>query len=141
MAARAVVRDVGRALGMSYSVVDEVAKLIPRELDITLNKALERVQELKALYESDREITKLIDISIALEGMPRHASTHAAGVVITEKPTREYVPVSVNDDMPLTQFGMDTVADLGLLKFDFLGLRYLTIIDDCERLVREHSPG
>ncbi len=141
MAARAVVRDVGRALGMSYSTVDEVAKLIPRELDITLNKALERAQELKALYESDREITKLIDISIALEGMPRHASTHAAGVVITEKPTREYVPVSVNDDMPLTQFGMETVADLGLLKFDFLGLRYLTIIDDCERLIREHTPS
>ena len=140
MAARAVVRDVGRALGMSYATVDEVAKLIPRELDITLDKALDVTPELRELYESDSSITRLIDISRALEGMPRHASTHAAGVVITERPTREYVPVSVNEDMPLTQFGMETVADLGLLKFDFLGLRYLTIIDSCERMIREAKP-
>ncbi len=141
MAARAVVRDVGRALGMPYGTVDEVAKLIPRELNITLSAALERTPELRSLYESDSSVSRLIDISKALEGMPRHASTHAAGVVITEKPTREYVPVSVNEDMPLTQFDMETVADLGLLKFDFLGLRYLTIIDDCEKLVRISEPG
>lgn len=141
MAARAVVRDVGRALGMPYAAVDEVAKKIPREFNITLKGALEKSEELRSLYESDAKVARLIDISLALEGMPRHASTHAAGVVITEKPTREYVPVSVNEDMPLTQFDMETVADLGLLKFDFLGLRYLTIIDDCEELVRKSEPA
>lgn len=140
MAARAVVRDVGRALGMPYAAVDQVAKAIPRELNITLQAALEKNKTLRDMVGADSQIAKLISISQALEGMPRHASTHAAGVVITEKPTQFYVPVSVNDDMPLTQFDMDTVADLGLLKFDFLGLRYLTILDDCEALIQRNNP-
>ncbi|MCI8590620.1 MAG: DNA polymerase III subunit alpha [Clostridiales bacterium] len=141
MAARAVVRDVGRALGMSYATVDQVAKAIPRELNITLDTALEKNKDLKKMAQQDPQIERLLSISRALEGMPRHASTHAAGVVITEQPTRNYVPVSVNDDMPLTQFDMETVADLGLLKFDFLGLRYLTIIDDCAALVQRQNPA
>ncbi|MCI8331215.1 MAG: DNA polymerase III subunit alpha [Clostridiales bacterium] len=141
MAARAVVRDVGRALGMSYATVDQVAKAIPRELNITLETALEKNKDLKELAAQDPQIDRLLSISRALEGMPRHASTHAAGVVITEQPTRNYVPVSVNEDMPLTQFDMDTVADLGLLKFDFLGLRYLTIIDDCAAFVQQSDPS
>ena len=140
MAARAAIRDVGRVLGMSYSEVDIVAKLIPRELDITLKSALETSKDLREMYDSDENIKKLIDTSMALEGMPRHASTHAAGVVITDRPVSDYVPLAVNGDMPVTQFDMDTVAKLGLLKFDFLALRYLTIISDTERQIRESEP-
>mgnify|MGYP004653785903 CR=1 FL=1 len=140
MAARAVIRDVGRALGMSYGEVDLVAKAIPREMDITLKSALSSSKELKSMYDSDPSVKKLIDVSMALEGMPRHASTHAAGVVITDRPVSDYVPLSVNGDMPVTQFDMDTVAKLGLLKFDFLALRYLTIISDTERQIRESEP-
>ncbi len=135
MAARAAVRDVGRALGMPYSEVDAVAKLIPAELKMTLKKALE-TPELKAKVEGDDRAARLIKISMAVEGMPRHASTHAAGVVITDRPISELVPVSTNGDVIVTQYDMDTVAKLGLLKFDFLALRYLTVIDETERPVR-----
>ena len=139
LAARAAVRDVGRVLGMSYSDVDTVAKLIPNDLNITLNRALER-PELKALYEGDEQVRRLLDISRAIEGMPRHASTHAAGVVITRDPVSTYVPISLNGDTIVTQFDMETSAELGLVKFDFLGLRYLTIIDRTESEIREETP-
>ena len=138
LAARAAVRDVGRALGMPYSRVDTVAKLIPRELNITIESALEG-KELRQLYFENEDIKKLIDTSIALEGMPRHASTHAAGVVITEKPTYEYVPLSYSGTGVVTQFDMNTDARLGLVKFDFLGLRYLTVIHDAEKAIKEKN--
>ena len=138
MAAKAVVRDVGRALGMGYGEVDKVAKLIPRDLGITLEDALKH-HELSELYKSDGAVRRLIDVGMALEGMPRHASTHAAGVVITDKPVTSYVPVAENSGA-VTQFTMDGVAELGLLKFDFLALRYLTIIDAAERQIRENVP-
>ncbi len=141
LAARAAVRDVGRALGMSYGDVDAVAKQIPQELGMTLAKALDAVPSLKSLYEDDDRVHRLISVASALEGMPRHASTHAAGVVITDRPVTDYVPVSVNSGVIVTQFDMDTVAELGLLKFDFLALRYLTIIDGAEREIREKIPG
>ena len=139
LAARAVVRDVGRALGMPYGRVDTIAKLIPREMNVTIESAL-KVKELKAIYDTDNEVRRLLDISKRLEGMPRHASTHAAGVVMTEKPTWEYVPLSYSGTGVVTQFDMNTDAKLGLVKFDFLGLRYLTVIDDAEREIREKNP-
>ena len=139
MAARAVIRDVGRALGMSYSAVDEVARQIPRTLGITLADAL-KMDSLKHMYDEDPDVRRLVDTAMALEGMPRHASTHAAGVVITERPVSEYVPLAVNNTVPVTQFDMNTVADLGLLKFDFLALRYLTIISQAEAQIRENDP-
>ena len=140
MAARAAIRDVGRALGMSYTEVDRVANLVPRELGVTLNDALKR-KELKTLYETDSNVARLIDTARALEGMPRHASTHAAGVVITDQNVSSYVPLAVNGDTIVTQFDMDTSAELGLVKFDFLGLRYLTIIADAERLIKREHPA
>ncbi len=138
LAARAAIRDVGRALGMPYSKVDVVAKLIPRELNITIEGAL-RTSELRELYESDSDIRRLINISKSLEGMPRHASTHAAGVVITEKPTYEYVPLSYSGTGIVTQFDMNTDARLGLVKFDFLGLRYITVIRDTELEIQKSN--
>ena len=139
LAARAAVRDVGRALGMPYSRVDMVAKLIPREMNVTVASALES-KELKKLYYENEDVRKLLDMSMAVEGMPRHASTHAAGVVITEKPTCEYVPLSYSGTGVVTQFDMTTDAKLGLVKFDFLGLRYLTVIHDAEQAIRERVP-
>ena len=139
LAAKAVIRDVGRVLGMSYADVDVVAKAVPNDLHITIEKALEG--PLGDMVQSSDEVRRLIDISKALEGMPRHASAHAAGIVITERPVYEYVPVSVNDEMTLTQFPMDTVAKLGLLKFDFLGLRYLTILSDTEKQIQRSDPS
>ena len=139
MAARAAIRDVGRVFGMSYAEVDRVANLVPRAPGVTLADALKQ-KELKALYVSDANVARLIDTARALEGMPRHASTHAAGVVITDREVSSYVPLSVNGDTIVTQFDMDTVAELGLVKFDFLGLRYLTIIADAERMVRASEP-
>ena len=139
LAAKAAVRDCGRAMGMSYSDVDVVAKAIPQELGITLKNAL-RFPELKALYEDSEQIKRLIDTAISLEGMPRNISVHAAGVVITDKPISEYVPLSVSNGTLVTQFDMDTIADLGLLKFDFLALRYLTIINDAETQIKEFDP-
>ena len=139
MAARAAVRDVGRAMGLPYSEVDAVAKLIPRALGVKIADALRR-RELRDMYESSETVRKMIDTAIALEGMPRHASTHAAGVVITDAPLIEHLPIATNGDAVVTQYDMDTVAALGLVKFDLLGLRYLTIISDAERAVREHDP-
>ncbi len=139
LAARAAVRDVGRALGMPYSRVDTVAKMIPRELNIKIQTALEG-KELRKLYLENDDVRTLLDTSMALEGMPRHASTHAAGVVITEKPTYEYVPLSYSGTGVVTQFDMNTDAKLGLVKFDFLGLRYLTVIHDAEVSIRERIP-
>ena len=139
LAARAAVRDVGRALDMPYGRVDTVAKLIPRECP-DIKSSLDTA-ELKKLYSDNADVQKLLDLSMELEGMPRHASTHAAGVVITEKPTYEYVPLSYSGTGVVTQFDMNTDAKLGLVKFDFLGLRYLTVIDDAIRAIREHTPN
>ncbi len=139
LAAKAVIRDVGRALDMPYAMVDSIAKMIPKELDITIESAL-KTKELQQAYQSSEDVKKLIDVSKRLEGMPRHASTHAAGVVITEKPTYEYVPLSSSGAGVVTQFDMDTDAQLGLVKFDFLGLRYLTVIHDAEQLIRKSNP-
>jgi len=128
MKAKAATRDVGRALGMPYGDVDRVAKMIPSDLGTTLTKALEMSQELKQAYVEDSQVRTLIDMSLRLEGLPRHASTHAAGVVIADKPVYEYVPLNTNDGLITTQFPMGTVEELGLLKMDFLGLRTLTVI-------------
>ena len=138
LAPRAAVRDVGRAMGLPYNKVDIVAKLIPQDAP-TIEKAL-KIPELNALYQGDEEVKKLVNLSMKLEGMPRHASTHAAGVVITEKPTYEYVPLSYSGTGVVTQFDMNTDARLGLVKFDFLGLRYLTVIKDAEKAIRERIP-
>ena len=137
MAARAVVRDVGRVMGMPYAQVDQISKMIPSDLKMTLKKALEIPTELKKLYEGDEQVHQLIDYAMTLEGMPRHASTHAAGVVIGAKPLDEFVPLQTNDDVITTQFPMTTVEHLGLLKMDFLGLRTLTVINDAQTMVRQ----
>ena len=139
LAPRAAVRDVGRALGMPYGRVDAIAKMIPRDLSVTFDSALAG-KDLKELYLKDDDARRLIDISRSLEGTPRHASTHAAGVVITEKPTYEYVPLSYSGTGVVTQFDMNTDAALGLVKFDFLGLRYLTVIHDAEAAVKKRIP-
>ena len=139
MAARAAVRDVGRVLGMPYNDVDTVAKLIPRELGITIDKAL-KSSDLRALYENDENVRRLIDLSRKVEGMPRHASTHAAGVVITRDTVESYVPLARNDESIVTQFTMTTLEELGLLKIDFLGLRTLTVIDYAKRSIKKRIP-
>ena len=141
MAARGVIRDVGRVLDMPYAQVDSVAKMIPTELGITIDKALKMNPELKALYDQDEQIRYLIDMSKRLEGLPRHTSMHAAGVVISPKAVDEYVPLSRGaDDAITTQFTMTTLEELGLLKMDFLGLRTLTVIQNAEKLVNR-QPG
>ncbi len=138
MAARAVIRDVGRALDLPYAQVDTVAKMIPTEIGINIEKALNSNSELKNLYNSDEEIKYLIDMSLRLEGLPRHTSMHAAGVVISKAPVVEYVPLSrASDESITTQFTMTTLEELGLLKMDFLGLRTLTVIQNAVRLVNE----
>lgn len=139
MAARGAIRDVGRVLGMPYATVDEVAKLIPNELKITIDKAL-KTPELSRLYQTNSDVKRLIDISRQVEGMPRHASTHAAGVVITRDPVSSYVPLAVNDESVVTQFTMVTLEQLGLLKMDFLGLRTLTVIDDAVKMIKRSDP-
>ena len=140
MAARNAVRDVGRVMGLPYQDVDKVAKLIPMELKMTLHHALEVSPDLKKLYDTDEKIHELIDTAIAVEGMPRHASTHAAGVVITRDAATEYVPLATNDGLPVTQFNMTEIERLGLLKMDFLGLRTLTVIHDTEVAVQRREP-
>ena len=137
MAAKAVIRDVGRALDMPYAEVDRIAKLVPNALGITLDKALDMSGELRGLYENDERVKKLIDLSKRLEGLPRHASTHAAGVVICAQPTVEYVPLQRNEDAITTQFPKDTIEELGLLKMDFLGLRTLTVIRDTLEFIEQ----
>ncbi len=137
MAARGAIRDVGRALDMPYAEVDSVAKLVPMELGMTIEKAIESSVDLKRRYKEDVRVKELIDMAQKLEGMPRHASTHAAGVVITEKPVDEYVPLAKNDEAIVTQFTMTTLEELGLLKMDFLGLRTLTVIKDAEKMINK----
>ena len=138
MKARNAVRDVGRALGYPYAMCDEIAKLIPKELNITIESSLEKSKELKMRYDEDDEVRKLIDTAITLEGMPRHASTHAAGVVITKDPVSTYVPLYRNGDLISTQYTMVTLEELGLLKMDFLGLRTLTVIKHAANLSGEN---
>jgi len=128
MKARAATRDVGRALAMPYADVDRIAKMIPADLGMTLAKALEISPELKKAYQEEDDTRELMDMSMRLEGVPRHSSTHAAGVVICDKPVSEYIPLNTNDGVVTTQFPMGTVEELGLLKMDFLGLRTLTVI-------------
>ena len=138
--ARAVIRDVGRVMDLPYAFVDSIAKMIPKELNITLDKSLMMNQELKKLYEEDPQVKELIDMSKRLEGLPRHTSMHAAGVVICQKEVDEYVPLALGaDNIPVTQFTMTTLEELGLLKMDFLGLRTLTVIQDAVRLVEEST--
>ena len=138
MKAKLAVRDVGRTLSMPYADVDKVAKLVPNELNITLDRALEVSPELKSAYDNDPQVKELIDVSRALEGLPRHASTHAAGVVITSEPIVNYLPLTVNkDNFVTTQFTKDTVENLGLLKMDFLGLRNLTVIENAVRIIEK----
>lgn len=137
MAARAVIRDVARAMGFSYQKADMVAKLIPRDLKITIDKALNIEPELKTLYETDEQIKEMVDIAKKLEGLARHASTHAAGVVITKEPVVNYVPLYESDGVVSTEYTMTTLEELGLLKMDFLGLRTLTVISDTEKLVKK----
>jgi DNA polymerase-3 subunit alpha len=140
MAARAAIRDVGRALSMPYGDVDKVAKLVPAELHMTIEKALNDAPELKELYDQKGEVKKLIDTASALEGMPRHASTHAAGIVITPEPLTNYLPLYKTSDGPVTtQFAMGTVEELGLLKMDMLGLRTLTVISDAVKAINKIS--
>lgn len=140
MAARGVIRDVGRALNYSYASVDQVAKMIPQEIGITISKALKVNAELKQLYNNDDQIKYLLDMSMRLEGLPRHASTHAAGVVISKKPIVEYVPLaSSSDGAVTTQFPMTILEELGLLKMDFLGLRTLTVIRDALDLINRNK--
>ena len=140
MAARGAIRDVGRALNIPYNDVDAVAKQVPNELHITIDKALTINAELKKMYDEQPQVRELIDTARALEGMPRNASTHAAGVVITKDPVDPYVPLSRNGDQMVTQFTMVTLEELGLLKMDFLGLRNLTVIADAEKMIRRHTP-
>ena len=136
--ARGVLRDVGRALDMPYAKVDQIAKMVPAELGMTLTKALSANPDLKASYESDEEVKKLVDMSLRLEGLPRHASMHAAGVVISNAPADDYVPLSRSADESITtQYTMTTLEELGLLKMDFLGLRTLTVIQDAVKSVNE----
>jgi len=137
MKARLVIRDVGRALNMPYGEVDAVAKLIPNELKMTIDKALEVSKDLKNMYLTDERIKRLVDTAKALEGLPRHASTHAAGVVITKEPIVEYIPLQLNKDVVTTQFTKDTVEELGLLKMDFLGLRNLTVIKNALKIIKD----
>ena len=140
MSARMVIRDVGRALDVPYSETDKLAKMIPNELHITIKKAIEQNKELGQIYETDNAIKNLLDIAMALEGMPRQASTHACGVVITKDPVDTYVPLYVKENTISTQYIMTTLEELGLLKMDFLGLRTLTVIQDTINLVK-HTQG
>ncbi len=138
MAAKGVIRDVGRALDMPYSAVDVVAKMIPTDLGITIEKALKQNKDLAELYENDSEVKELIDMSLRLEGLPRHTSMHAAGVVISKEEVDKYVPLSrASDGTITTQFTMTTLEELGLLKMDFLGLRTLTVIQNAVKLVNK----
>ena len=135
MAARGVIRDVGRVMDLPYAFVDSIAKMVPTELNITLDKALKMNPEFKKLYQEDEQVKELIDMSRRLEGLPRHTSMHAAGVVIGQRAIEEFVPLSLGSDGSVTtQFTMTTLEELGLLKMDFLGLRTLTVIQDAERL-------
>ena len=141
MAARAVIKDVGRVLDLPYAMVDNIAKMVPREIGITIDKAIQENPDLRNAYENDAQVHDLIDKSKRLEGLPRHASMHAAGVLISQKAVDEYVPVATGSDgAVVAQFVMTTLEELGLLKMDFLGLRTLTVIQDAEKLARKKNP-
>lgn len=140
MAARAVIKDVGRVLDLPYAMVDNIAKMVPREIGITIDKALAENPDLKSEYDNNEAVRDLIDKSKRLEGLPRHASMHAAGVLICGKPVEDYVPLSTGSDgAVVAQFVMTTLEELGLLKMDFLGLRTLTVIKDAEKLIKKHN--
>ncbi len=141
LAAKAAIRDVGRVMGLPYATVDAVAKLIPFESGVTLEKALAHSSELRSRYENDDTVRELIDNSMQIEGMPRHASKHAAGVVITRDPVKDYVPLALSDEFVVTQYTMTSLEELGLLKMDFLGLKTLTVISDAEKAVKEIDPS
>lgn len=138
MSARMVIRDVARVLDFSYAEADKLAKMIPNDLHITIKKALEVNRELNDIYESDERVKELLDIAMALEGLPRQASTHACGIIIAKEPVVNYVPLYARDDIISTQYIMTTLEELGLLKMDFLGLRTLTVIRDCKELVKKN---
>ena len=140
LAAKGVIRDVGRVMDLPYAFVDSISKMIPQELNITLDKALDMSSDLRKLYEEDEQVKTLIDMSKRLEGLPRHSSMHAAGVVISQKSVDEYVPLSLGSDGSVTtQFTMTTLEELGLLKMDFLGLRTLTVIQNAVQLAEKNS--
>ncbi|MBR7071634.1 MAG: DNA polymerase III subunit alpha [Clostridia bacterium] len=141
MAARAAIRDVGRVMDIPYAVCDKTAKLIPQSIGMTIAEALSVSAELAQLYQNDAMIHDLVDMAQKLEGMPRHASTHAAGVVIADRPVSDYVPLSVNDGAVVTQYTMTALEELGLLKMDFLGLRNLTVLAEAERNIQVGHPG
>ncbi|MBQ8400001.1 MAG: DNA polymerase III subunit alpha [Clostridia bacterium] len=140
LGARAAVRDTGRVMGLSYAETDAVAKLIPHRPDMTIKEALEG-KELRALYEERLSVAQLLDRAMAVEGMPRNMTIHASGVVITKEPVSHYMPLASSSDVTITQFDMDTVAELGLLKFDFLALRYLTVIEEACAQIRRDDPS
>ena len=140
LAARAAVRDTGRAMDVPYALCDRIAKLIPFSVGMTIKRAMEGSKELRDIYENDEQARLLLDMAQRLEGMPRHASTHAAGIVISDRPVAEYVPLSVNDDAVVTQYTMTDLEEIGLLKMDFLGLRNLTIIDDTVKFISKYNP-
>ena len=140
MKAKAAIRDVGRVLNFPYAEVDNIAKQVPFDIKMTLDKALVLSSGLRDLYNGDERVKELVDMARKIEGMPRNASTHAAGVVITKRPVYEYVPLATNDGQPVTQYTMTTIEELGLLKMDFLGLRNLTVLDDAVKMVQKQQP-
>lgn len=139
MAARNAIRDVGRVLAMDFKTVDDTAKKVPNLLNINIDKSLEISPEFRKAYEDNRDVKKLVDVARRVEGMPRHTSTHAAGVVISKLPIMEYVPLAINKDAVITQFNMTELEELGLLKMDFLGLRTLTVISDCMKYIKKNK--
>ena len=139
MAARNAIRDVGRVLAMDFKTVDDTAKKVPNLLNINIDKSLEISPEFRKAYEENRDVKKLVDVARRVEGMPRHTSTHAAGVVISKLPIMEYVPLAINKDAVITQFNMTELEELGLLKMDFLGLRTLTVISDCIKYIKKNK--
>lgn len=140
MAARGALRDVGRALAVPYGKVDQVAKLVPLGPNVTLDGVMKASSAFRELYESDSQVKELLDMARKVEGMPRHTSTHAAGVVITDRPVMDYVPLAKNDDVVVTQYTMTAIEELGLLKMDFLGLRNLSVIDNAQKMIRRREP-
>jgi len=140
MAAKNSIRDVARAMGIPYGVADRIAKMIPKEGGITIAESIKRSAELRAARDSDRQIAELLEMAMKVEGMPRNTSMHAAGVVITDRPISDYVPLAMAEGTAVAEFTMTTLEELGLLKFDFLGLRNLTVIEDCARMIREKQP-
>lgn len=140
LGAKGAIRDTGRVLGVPAAVCDKAARLIPKNTTMTLPELLESIPELKSIYQSDRQTREMIDIAMRLEGIPRNTTTHAAGIVITEKPVNEYLPIFMNNDAPMTQYTMTEIEALGLLKMDFLGLRNLTIIHHAVKEIQKREP-